>query len=187
MANKEKRILVLEVNPDCKALKFDSDPFDEEDVVYCDKNGRWERIKTKDCKKCKSPVFAGITRAEAVKIMTKAIMKSIKMVGASICKQGAEAALDALLGKDVKMKYRKKPVVIEAVQWAGIITPDVEHLLGKANVLPKGTSLLIPTLEGVMEARMGDYIIRGVSGELYPCKPDIFNKTYELVEAENDK
>lgn len=85
------------------------------------------------------------------------------------------------------MKYRKKPVVIEAVQWAGIITPDVERLLEKANVLPKGTSLLIPTLEGVMEARMGDYIIRGVSGELYPCKPDIFNKTYELVEAENDK
>lgn len=85
------------------------------------------------------------------------------------------------------MKYRKKPVVIEAVQWTGIIKPDVEHLLGKANVLLKGTSLLIPTLEGVMEARMGDYIIRGVSGELYPCKSDIFRKTYVLVEAENDK
>lgn len=85
------------------------------------------------------------------------------------------------------MKYRKKPVVIEAVQWTGIITPDVERLLGKANVLPKGTSLLIPTMEGVMEARQGDYIIRGVNGELYPCKPDIFNKTYELAESENAK
>ncbi len=71
------------------------------------------------------------------------------------------------------MKYRKKPVIIEAVQWSGTVTPDMEHLLGKASVIPKGTSLLIPTLEGVMEARMGDYIIRGVSGELYPCKPDI--------------
>lgn len=81
-------------------------------------------------------------------------------------------------------KYRKKPVVIEAVQWTGTITPDVERLLGKANVLPKGTSLLIPTLEGVMEARMGDYIIRGVSGERYPCKPDIFEKTYEIVKED---
>lgn len=81
------------------------------------------------------------------------------------------------------MKYIKKPVVIEAIQWIGTITPEVEYLLGKANVLPKGTSLLIPTLEGVMEARIGDYIIRGISGELYPCKPDIFHKTYELADT----
>lgn len=80
------------------------------------------------------------------------------------------------------MKYRKKPVVIEAVRWTGSITPEVEDLLGEAKVLPKGSSLLIPTLEGVMEARRGDYIIRGVNGELYPCKPDIFKKTYELLE-----
>lgn len=77
------------------------------------------------------------------------------------------------------MKYRKRPVIIEAVQWTGTVTPAVERLLGKQKVLPKGASLLIPTLEGVMEARPGDYIIRGVDGELYPCKPDIFNKTYE--------
>lgn len=102
MSDNEKRILVLEVNPDCKALKFDGDPFDEEDGMFCDKNGRYVRITDEDCKKCKSPVFAGITRAEAVQIMTKAIMKSIKMVGASICKQGAEAALDALLGKEAE-------------------------------------------------------------------------------------
>ena len=76
------------------------------------------------------------------------------------------------------MKYRKKPIVIEAVRWTGSIT---------VKVLPKGSSLLIPTLEGVMEARRGDYIIRGVNGELYPCQPDIFKKTYELLEAENDR
>ena len=80
------------------------------------------------------------------------------------------------------MKYRKKPVVIEAVMWTGTITPEMEDLLGEVKVLPKGSSLLIPTLEGVMEARLGDYIIRGVNGELYPCKPDIFKKTYELLE-----
>lgn len=80
------------------------------------------------------------------------------------------------------MKYRKKPVVIEAVRWTGSITPEMEDWLGEVKVLPKGSSLLIPTLEGVMEARRGDYIIRGVNGELYPCKPDIFKKTYELLE-----
>ena len=85
------------------------------------------------------------------------------------------------------MKYRKKPIVIEAVRWTGSITPEMEDLLGEVKVLPKGSSLLIPTLEGVMEARRGDYIIRGVNGELYPCQPDIFKKTYELLEAENDR
>lgn len=89
------------------------------------------------------------------------------------------------------MKYRKKPVIIEAVKWTGSITQEMEDLLGEVKVLPKGSSLLIPTLEGVMEARQGDYIIRGVNGELYPCKPDIFLKTYELLEeikeAENGK
>ena len=84
------------------------------------------------------------------------------------------------------MKYRKKPIVIEAVRWTGSITPEMEDLLGEVKVLPKGSSLLIPTLEGVMEARRGDYIIRGVNGELYPCQPDIFKKTYELLEAENE-
>ncbi len=59
-------------------------------------------------------------------------------------------------------KYMKKPVVIEAYQ------TDVE--------------LDIPTLEGVMHASVGDYIITGVHGEQYPCKPDIFEETYELVE-----
>ena len=128
MSEKEKRILVLEVNPDCKALKFDGDPFDEEDVVYCDKNGRWERIKTKDCKKCKSPVLAGITRAEAVEIMAKEIFKAEICEGSGfnvkpsdfdpkdwhkkwvnlrtdkkrIYYAVAEAALDALLGKEAE-------------------------------------------------------------------------------------
>lgn len=83
-------------------------------------------------------------------------------------------------------KYRKKPVIIEAIQWTGNISPDIQNFLGTEIVL-EGKNLLINTLEGVMHARPGDYIIRGVSGELYPCKSDIFRKTYDLVEANNDK
>ena len=63
------------------------------------------------------------------------------------------------------MKYRKKPVVIEAFQ------TDKE--------------MIIHTLEGDMKASVGDFIITGVNGEQYPCKPDIFEKTYELVECED--
>lgn len=59
-------------------------------------------------------------------------------------------------------KYRKKPVIIEAFQ------TDKE--------------IDIKTLEGVMHANIGDYIITGVHGEQYPCKPDIFKETYELIE-----
>jgi hypothetical protein len=83
------------------------------------------------------------------------------------------------------MKFRKKPVVIEAVQWLGT-TDSMEAIRG----LDTGTravdftheNIFISTLEGQMTASIGDWIIRGVSGELYPCKPDIFMMTYEAVE-----
>jgi hypothetical protein len=83
-------------------------------------------------------------------------------------------------------KYRKKPVVIDAIKWDGALysldelgnTPTVvsQDLLSK--------TLQIETLEGVMTANVGDYIIKGVKGELYPCKSDIFEMTYELVEED---
>lgn len=81
-------------------------------------------------------------------------------------------------------KYRKKPVVIEAVQWTGSMA-QVVALVG--HDLPtygegRNGSLRIATLEGDHECRMGDWIIKGVNGEFYPCKPDIFEATYELVE-----
>ena len=81
-------------------------------------------------------------------------------------------------------KYRKKPVVVEAIQWTGKNLDDVI----KFNVngqWKKGEDLKIFTLEGVMKANIGDYIIKGVKGEFYPCKPDIFEKTYEEVKTEN--
>jgi len=83
-------------------------------------------------------------------------------------------------------KYRKKPVVIEAAQFDGSERSIVEILAlqsDKVKVLREDAGdLLIPTLEGTMRASVGDYVIRGVQGELYPCKPDIFEQTYDLVE-----
>lgn len=85
-------------------------------------------------------------------------------------------------------KFRKKPVVIEAWQWNGGTVKQIKNFLFKTG-LPdwnmgarKGmTGLIIPTLEGEHIAQKGDWIIRGVHGEYYPCKPDIFLKTYEAV------
>lgn len=85
-------------------------------------------------------------------------------------------------------KYRKKPVVIEAIQFNGIddYLSIFEWMKASkstvANEIRYETPLmLIPTLEGTMAANPGDWIIKGVSGEFYPCKPDIFAATYELV------
>lgn len=79
------------------------------------------------------------------------------------------------------MKFRKKPVVIEAVQWTGENLFELIEwgLTGSYMGVPK--ELIISTLEGPHLARVGDWIIRGVNGEFYPCKPDIFEKTYEPV------
>jgi hypothetical protein len=90
-------------------------------------------------------------------------------------------------------KYRKKPIVIEAVQWTGENLREVIDLVGLhpsakdwpweeyENVV-RIDGLKIFTLEGPLLATVGDYIIRGIQGETYPCKPDIFEQTYELVE-----
>ena len=87
-------------------------------------------------------------------------------------------------------KYRKKPVVIEAFQYDGdLMDRDGEYYVPKWAVKAYqdgvmyfvGPELYITTLEGVYHASVGDYIIRGVKGELYPCKPDIFEKTYDKV------
>jgi hypothetical protein len=79
-------------------------------------------------------------------------------------------------------KYRKKPVVIEAIKWDGNNYLQMDDFIGSNNNLyTKNKKLNIITLEGTMTANIGDYIIKGVEGEFYPCKPDIFHKTYEEV------
>jgi hypothetical protein len=79
-------------------------------------------------------------------------------------------------------KYRKKPIVIEALQVSEINIKECYDFCSdimKAHTVP--LELFIGTLEGLMRADVGDWIIKGVNGEFYPCKPDIFDKTYEEV------
>ena len=78
-------------------------------------------------------------------------------------------------------KYIKKPVTIEAIQQLGTNLSEIDDFVG-GSIANKGITLVIHTLEGDMEASIGDYIIKGVKGEFYPCKPDIFLATYEEVE-----
>jgi hypothetical protein len=84
-------------------------------------------------------------------------------------------------------KFRKKPVVIDAFQWRPLsreaqdkAVPD--WIVMKNHDIGPGNSLMIHTLEGIMRADPDDWIIRGVKGEIYPCKPDIFAATYEPAE-----
>lgn len=94
-------------------------------------------------------------------------------------------------------KYRKKPVEVEAIQWTGDNTLQVIRFMGQDVDFDRymerdkfsdyvdyarKEGLKIHTLEGEMTASVGDYIIKGVQGEFYPCKPDIFEATYEKVE-----
>lgn len=78
-------------------------------------------------------------------------------------------------------KYRKKPVVIEAVQNVVGKAETISTWMKSHGVNPQfdGATFAISTLEGTMKADRGDWIIRGVKGEFYPCKPDIFAATYE--------
>ena len=78
-------------------------------------------------------------------------------------------------------RYRKKPVVIEAVQYVPENVEELTAWLPFQLYMTNDDSLKIPTLEGEMQGQIGDYIIRGVHGEFYPCKPDIFDATYEEV------
>jgi hypothetical protein len=84
------------------------------------------------------------------------------------------------------MKYRKKPVTVEVVHWTGNNLQEVLDFIDKTRYTfsenEKGTAIYLDTLEGGHIASVGDWIIKGVKGEFYPCKPDIFEKTYEKVD-----
>lgn len=90
------------------------------------------------------------------------------------------------------MRYRKKPVEIEAIQWTGLNLEEIKSFVGESLKIEiqdtawkagEGTpvvNMVIETLEGDHICTIGDFIIKGVKGEFYPCKPDIFYATYEV-------
>lgn len=90
------------------------------------------------------------------------------------------------------MRYRKRPVIVSAIQYTGNNGNELSlwsnHAVIESPILeptkdnPSGRYVQVETLEGVITGNVGDYIIRGISGEFYPCKPDIFEKTYEMVD-----
>ncbi len=96
------------------------------------------------------------------------------------------------------MKARKKPVVVEAIQWKGNNLLELREFVGKElienyidlrypetnGITKQLDGIEIHTLEGNHMVTPGDYIIKGIKGEFYPCKPDIFEKTYEVLEDE---
>ena len=100
----------------------------------------------------------------------------------------------------MKKRYKTRPCEIEAVQWNGLNLEEVEEFVGEALIysiysicdtaweVGKGRThviMKIKTLEGEMMANEGDYIIKGLCGEFYPCKPEVFEKKYELIEVNN--
>lgn len=83
-------------------------------------------------------------------------------------------------------KFRKKPIFVEAVQWTGYNFKEIADFIGMENIRVDwqddgSPDIGIATLEGIMHASIGDWIIQGVSKEPYPCKPDIFEKTYDRL------
>lgn len=78
-------------------------------------------------------------------------------------------------------RYRTKPCEIEAVQWNGDNEQELLDFTKGDYYINRDDDLIIETLEGDMKANIGDYIIKGLRGEFYPCKPDVFEKKYELI------
>ena len=84
------------------------------------------------------------------------------------------------------MQYREKPIVIEAIQFTGVNVQEIiEFTDGTAHITIRGVpAMIIPTLEGDHRADIDDWVIKGIAGEFYPCKPDIFAETYEVIDDE---
>ena len=78
--------------------------------------------------------------------------------------------------------YKKKPIVVEAIEWTGYNTDEILVFGAGVISLRDNAVPVVETLEGDMVCSIGDYVIKGVNGEFYPCKSDIFKKTYDKVE-----
>ena len=80
-------------------------------------------------------------------------------------------------------KYRTKPCEIEAIQWTGNNEEEILSFVKNKHYISFDGDLYLITLEGEMKANVGDYIIKGLRGDFYPCKPDVFQKKYELIDG----
>jgi len=83
-------------------------------------------------------------------------------------------------------EYVKKPIVIEAVQWMGDNEEEISPL-GPNSMIFSGDNILIETREGTMMANLRDWIVKGIAGEVYPVKPEIFDATYEQVSPPSEE
>lgn len=84
------------------------------------------------------------------------------------------------------MYYIKKPIPVEAIQWTGDNFDDIhDFIIGQPIVITTFNELVISTLEGEMKAPIGSWIIRGPLGEYYPCRKDVFEKTYDPIEKDD--
>jgi hypothetical protein len=84
------------------------------------------------------------------------------------------------------IKAVKKPIEVEAVKWQYFNKKEIDEFSGFNWTIGNNKCLFILTLEGEMKANVGDWIIKGVNGEFYPCKDDIFKKTYNIIQEKND-
>lgn len=149
-----------------------------------------------DIEKAKSDIvyfaeqFLDIKLQSWQKDLLRAFQRGDRFVFMAGCRYGKRMLYDLTMGwlkfkeeGGSVMKYRKKPVVIEALQYTGYNDDEIIKFTKGMAQKGVGKSLIIPTLEGDHIASVGDYIIKGIKGEFYPCKPDIFEKTYEKVEG----
>lgn len=123
------------------------------------------------------------------KDLLRAFQRGDRLVFMDGCRYGKRMLYDLTMGwlkfeeeGGSVMKYRKKPVVIEALQYTGYNADEIIKFTKGMAQKGVGKSLIIPTLEGDHIASVGDYIIKGIKGEFYPIKKDIFLETYEKVE-----
>lgn len=182
------------ISKDGDRFVIDAEIYDE----YVDVIDKYENI-------CEGHVSVGghyiqieSDKEHGVRIINKARLKYIACVIQSV---NEELYLTRVGQKESKFKkYRKKPVVVEAIRLNSYAAEDIRNVLKFMGqtvnsdyitqekfseyciMCSQGGGLPINTLEGDIKASIGDYIIRGVNGEYYPCKPDIFKKTYEPVE-----
>ena len=81
----------------------------------------------------------------------------------------------------MRRRFKKKPIIVEAILWNGKNHAEIHDFISKKVLTIYGGRVQIETLEGTMEAKIGDWIIKGIKEEFYPCKPNIFKETYEEV------